>query len=290
MSGLALGLVLISAFLHATWNLAAKKVGGGVAFIFLITVVSNVIYAPVAVATLLNNHDFLTPKAFIFILGTAIIHIFYFLLLSYGYRIGDLSLVYPLARGTGPMFSTMAAIVLLGERPTPLALAGIAAIGVGVVIFSGGVQALRKSESHAAILFALLTGIIISIYTIWDKYAVGVLDIHPIVYDWSSSVLRTILLAIYIHFFSGVGWAEVQREWQTHKRESLTVAILSPLAYMLVLTALTFSPVSYIAPAREISILIGAAMGARLLSEGNVQRRLAAASVMVCGLVALAFG
>lgn len=289
MSGVALGLVLISAFFHATWNLAAKKVGGGVAFVFLLTVFSNLLYAPIALITLAKHQTYLTPTALLFITGNATIHIFYFLLLSYGYRIGDLSLVYPLARGTGPMFSTLAAIILLGETPTPLALAGIGAIGVGVIIFSGGWQAIRQVEGRGAILFALLTGLIISVYTIWDKYAVGVLDIHPIVYDWSGGLLRSFLLASYISI-SGIGWAEVQREWNTHRWEALLVGILSPLAYILILAALTFSPVSYIAPAREISILIGAAMGAKLLSEGDIPRRLAAASVMVCGLIALAVG
>ena len=78
--------------------------------------------------------------------------------------------------------------------------------------------------------------------------------------------------------------------WREHKIEALGVAVLSPLSYILVLTALVFTPVSYVAPAREISILIGAAMGARLLAEGNARRRLAAASVMVLGIVALALG
>ncbi len=289
MSALAFGLVLTSAFLHATWNLAAKKVSGGVAFVFLLNLCANVIYAPVALIVFLTQDTHIPPEGLIFIVGNATIHIFYFLLLSYGYRIGDLSLVYPLARGTGPMFSTLAAIVLLDERPTPLAIAGIAAIGIGVIIFSGGLRIFRNPDSHSAVSFALLTGLIISFYTIWDKYAVGVLDIHPLVYDWSGGMVRTGLMMVYLQF-SHITWADIQKEWQMHHREALTVGILSPLAYILVLAALTFSPVSYIAPAREISILIGAAMGARLLSEGDVQRRLVAASVMVCGLVALALG
>ena len=79
-------------------------------------------------------------------------------------------------------------------------------------------------------------------------------------------------------------------EWQTHRREAAGVALLAPLSYILVLTALAFTPVTYVAPAREISILIGTVMGARLLAEGDVQRRLAAASAMVLGVVALAVG
>lgn len=289
MSGLALGLVLTSAFLHATWNLAAKKVGGGLAFVFLLNLCSNFIYAPVALAVFFTQDAHIPREGIVFIVGNAIVHIFYFLLLSYGYRIGDLSLVYPLARGTGPMFSTLVAVILLGERPTLLAIIGITAIGIGVVIFSGGLRIFRSKDSHGAVTFALLTGLIISAYTIWDKIAVGVLDIHPLLYDWSGGMVRSGLLIMVINF-SSISWADVKKEWRLHYQEALIVGILSPLAYILVLAALTFSPVSYIAPAREISILIGAVMGARLLAEGEVPRRLFAASVMVCGLIALALG
>ena len=82
----------------------------------------------------------------------------------------------------------------------------------------------------------------------------------------------------------------VRAEWQAHRREALVVAVLSPLAYILVLTALVFTPVSYVAPAREIGILIGVIFGARLLAEGHARRRLLAAGAMVLGIVALALG
>jgi len=81
-----------------------------------------------------------------------------------------------------------------------------------------------------------------------------------------------------------------RNEWRIHRFEAIGVALLVPLSYILVLTAMKFTPVSYVAPAREISILIGTAMGTRLLSEGDVQRRLAAAGAMVLGVVALAVG
>src|SRR5262249_61564717 len=79
-------------------------------------------------------------------------------------------------------------------------------------------------------------------------------------------------------------------EWRDHRAEAIGVAVLAPLSYILVLTAMQFTPVSYVAPAREISILIGTAMGTRLLAEGDVHRRLAAAAAMVVGVVVLAVG
>ncbi len=110
--------------------------------------------------------------------------------------------------------------------------------------------------------------------------------IPPLILDWASSLGRAALLAP-VAFRN---WPAVKLHWRRHRRETLIVAALNPLSYILILTALTFSPVSYIAPAREVSILIGAALGAKFLKEGDVTRRLAAASLMVLGVVALALG
>ena len=110
--------------------------------------------------------------------------------------------------------------------------------------------------------------------------------IAPIVLDWGANVGRSILLTPYALKFSD----EAVNEWREHKWEAVGIAILIPLSYILVLTAMQFTPVSYVAPAREISILIGTAMGARLLAEGDARRRLAAASAMVLGIVGLTLG
>src|SRR5690606_8308915 len=130
MTGLAVALVLSSAVLHATWNLFAKRVSGGVGFVWLMTTLQSLIYLPLALYILVVDQPPLTPMHLVFVLGSGVLHIGYFTLLGKGYQKGDLSLVYPLARGTGPMLSTTAAILLLGERPTPLALVGAACIGI----------------------------------------------------------------------------------------------------------------------------------------------------------------
>src|SRR5690349_16047947 len=93
------------------------------------------------------------------------LHALYFLLLQRGYATGDLSLVYPLARGTGPLLSTTAAIVFLGERPSPLALAGAAVIILAVFSLMGR----PGHASGSGMGFALLTGAAIAAYTLWDK-------------------------------------------------------------------------------------------------------------------------
>lgn len=286
MTLFALALVLLSAVAHAVWNLSAKRAGGGAAFVWTFDALAAAIYAPLALVSLLRWRGPLTGIALVFIIGSAILHLAYFLLLQQGYRIGDLSLVYPLARGTGPMLSTVAAIIIFGERPGPLALCGALLIGVGTVALSGGGRRAAGTASRRAVAFALLTGAIIAGYTLWDKRAVSGLGIPPLLLNWSLGLGRLILLLPY----AARHHARIRVVWRDHRREALVVAFLSPLSYILVLTALTFTPVSYIAPAREIGILLGVVLGARLLAEGHARRRLIAGGAMVLGVVALAFG
>jgi drug/metabolite transporter (DMT)-like permease len=282
----ALGLVLGAAFIHATWNLLAKRVGGGPAFVWLFGSVSSLLYAPLAAAVVFIVRPHIGAVQLLFIVGTAVLHLVYFLMLQGGYRFGDLSLVYPIARGTGPMLSSAAAIVFFGERPTPIAIAGTVLVGAGIFLLAGNPAALRGAGARRAVGFAVLTGATIAAYTLWDKRAVSVLGIPPLLLDWGSNLGRTLLVA-------PVAFARfdaVRAVWRAHRREVILVALLTPMAYILVLTALAFTPVSYVAPAREISILVGTAMGARLLAEGDVRRRMFAAGAMVLGVTALAVG
>ncbi len=210
----------------------------------------------------------------------------YFLLLNQGYRVGDLSLVYPLARGTGPLLSSVAAISFLGERPSVIALVGALLIVGGAVILTTNLDRLRQSGAQEALLYALITGLFIAAYTLWDKQAVSHFGVVPLVLDWGANVGRALFLTPIALKYSDQAVAE----WLEHKYEAIGCAVLIPLAYILVLTAMQFTPVSYVAPAREISILIGTVMGTRLLGEGDVRRRLAGACAMVLGVVALAVG
>jgi drug/metabolite transporter (DMT)-like permease len=288
VSGAALGLVLLSAFAHAAWNLFAKRAGGGgPPFVWLFTATSTALYLPVNVAVIVVQRPQLTAAQLGFIAGSSVLHLAYFLLLQRGYRVGDLSVVYPLARGTGPLLSTLAAIALLGERPTPLALAGGAAVVGGVVVLGlTGERDRQGGDRLAGAVYGLATGLFIAAYTLWDSHAVSTLGIPPLLYDWGGNIGRTLLLL-------PVGvrhLPEVRALWRAHRLEVLAVAALSPLAYILVLTALAIAPVSYVAPARELSIVIATLLGTRLLGEGRTRVRLAAAVVIAAGVAALALG
>jgi drug/metabolite transporter (DMT)-like permease len=281
----ALILILAAAFIHASWNLLNKRASGHVTFTWLVAVLSAIFYTPVAVAVIFLTRLEIGVVELGLMAGSAALHSAYFILLNQGYRIGDLSLVYPLARGTGPLLSTIAAILLLGERPSALALAGALLIICGVVVITGSRKSLRGSVK-TAVLYAAVTGLFIAAYTLWDKQAVSRFAVPPLILDWGSNLGRTIFLTSLPARYP----RETRVEWREHRFEAIGVAVLAPLSYILVLTAMQFTPVSYVAPAREISILIGTAMGTRLLAEGDGPRRLIAASAMVLGVVALAIG
>lgn len=288
MTSFALALILISAVAHASWNLLAKRASGGVPFIWLFCALSGVIYAPLALWVIFSQHPDIGWSQLGAMVGSLVFHTVYFITLQRGYRLGDLSLVYPLARGTGPLLSTSAAILFLGERPTPLAVVGAVLIVVCVFVMAGGGFSLGRTDERVrwALGYGLLTGTIIAGYTLWDKQAVATLLVPPLLLDWFNNAGRTIVLAP----VARQRWGEVREAWQKYRLEAFGIAILSPLSYILVLTAMKFTPVSYVAPAREVSILIGAILGARFLAEGDVNRRLLAASGMVLGVVALALG
>jgi drug/metabolite transporter (DMT)-like permease len=286
MTAFALLLILAAAVGHATWNYLAKRACGGTAFIWLFASVSAIIYLPLAIWVVIGQQPATGLPQLVFMLGSAALHCLYFILLDRGYRVGDLSVIYPLARGTGPMLSIVTAIFVLGEHPSVIALAGALLIGLGIVIITGNPCRLREPAARKPIIFALVCGTVIAGYTVWDKVAVSMLLIPPLLLDWAANLGRVCLLTPYALKHRD----EVKYQWRIHKVEVVGVAVLSPLAYILVLTAMVFSPVSYIAPAREISVLIGTAMGAKLLAEGNVKVRLAGASAMVAGLAALSAG
>jgi len=285
VTSFALLLVVIAAFCHAGWNLLAKKVCGGTAFIWIFASLSALLYFPLALWVLLVEKPIISTMHIALIIGSAILHSIYFILLDKGYRFGDLSVIYPLARGTGPLLSIVTAIFFLGEQPTPLALAGAVFIGLGILVITGNPFS-HKESARKSIFYALLCGTAIAGYTVVDKIAVSTYILPPLLMDWSTNLGRVLLLTPY----SIKNWTKVKEQWAAHKKEALGVAILSPLAYILVLTAMVFSPVSYIAPAREVSILIGAILGAKLLSESDFKIRLAGAGTMLIGLIALSIG
>ena len=288
MTAVALGLVLFAAFIHASWNFLLKKSGGGTGLITIASVISLAIYAPIVLYAAYLSAFHLKPVHLALMLGSGVIHTGYFLLLDRAYRSGgDLSIVYPLARSTGPLLTIVVAIAFLGERPSALALAGAVLIGISALLLAGNPFAWHKSEGRHAVGFALLTGCLIATYTLWDKVSVATWLIPPLLYDWGANAFRVCVLLPLTHRRTPGAMAVA---WRERRKTVLTLALLMPLSYILVLTAMVFTPVSLVAPAREVSILFAALMGAHLLREGDVMRRTLAAIGMVLGISGLALG
>ena len=283
----ALVLVLVAAVFHATWNLLAKRVGaGGAVFVWLFGLFSVLIYAPLALGVILLQAPHLGPAQLVFMFGSGALHLGYFVVLQRGYAVGDLSLVYPLARGTGPLLATVGAVILLSERPGAVAVSGILLITLGVFLLTREPGGFRGPGLGLGVVYGLLTGVFIAAYTLWDKHAVSALLIPPLLQSWATTLVTvTLLTPLAVRHRK-----EAFSLWRARKPEVLGIAVLSPLSYILVLTALVFTPVSYVAPAREISILIGVVMGTQLLAEGQAASRLLAAGAMVVGVAALALG
>jgi drug/metabolite transporter (DMT)-like permease len=238
----------------------------------------------------------LTVRSWAFLAGTAVLQTGYFLFLQRAYRAGDLSVVYPIGRGTGALLAALAGVVLLGERPGPVGLAGIGLLVAGVIVLGlpAGARGAPAREpgsaggalASTAILFALGTGIFIAAYTLWDKVAVTSVGNPPLLQDYASLVGMAVALAPFALADTG----RTLRMWRRYRRQVLGAAALAPLAYILVLIALSFSSVAAVAPAREVSVLFGVVLGRRMLGEGGLARRLIGAAAIVAGIIAVTVG
>ncbi|MGY6654899.1 EamA family transporter [Amycolatopsis sp. TRM77291] len=290
MNATALSFVVIAAVIHAGWNLAAKRIRrGGARFVWAYYSLSAVLLVPVMAVSLAVEPQRPQWTWLFAAVVTAVFHVTYGVVLQRGYAVGDLSVVYPVARGTGPLISVLAAVVLLGERPGVLGLVGAFLVVAGVlVIGSGRVPAHADAADRAArrkgLVYGLLTGLTIAAYTLWDAHSVTGLGVPPIVYFGTGAIVQSLLMTPYaLKDREEVSWL-----WREHKREVLVVGVLSPVAYLLVLYALQIAPVSLVAPARELSIVLGGLAAWLVLGEANAVRRLAGSLVVLAGITAIA--
>ncbi len=293
MSATALALVLLAALLHAVWNVAAKSAGGDARFALLSALMVTVLWAPVALWVGWGVVGQWGWVEWAVIAASGAVHVSYFLTLLRGYRSADLTVVYPVARGTAPLMSAGVALVLFGESLSALGVAGVLAIVAGVFLIAGGPGLFRAAQDPAArarvgigIGWGAATGVQIAGYTLIDGYAVKVLLLSPILVDYFGNLLRLPILAPLV-------WRErgtLPALWRTQWRAALMVATLGPIGYVLVLYAMQSAPVSAVAPAREVSMLFAALLGGTLLREQDMLARLAGAACIALGVTGLVLG
>lgn len=305
MTPVALALALASAVTHAIWNLMVKRAGLSAntpAIAWLLFAVSVLLFAPVAIWYVATGRAVLTMEMVPWIAGSAALHTVAFLMLLRAYRSGDLSVVYPLARGTGPLVVTLLCVALLGEPATVASVSGAILIALGIVVLRGlplmpaGAAAAARPATTAGIASlpapalphaagqAILLGILIAAYTLWDKHVVGPLGLAPFVLECLLSLAMAALATPLVARQAST----IRATLRAHSGLLVVVALLSSFFYVLFLTALATSPASRVAPARELSILIGALLGTKILGERDAPRRLPAALMMSAGVILLA--
>jgi drug/metabolite transporter (DMT)-like permease len=293
MSATALGLVIVAALLHALWNVVAKKTGGDARFALIAALFLVVVWAPLGAWAAWDALARWGRLEWSVLLVSAVVHVVYFTTLLRGYRLSDLTIVYPVARGTGPLLASLGALAWFGETMSLTAGVGVAVVAIGVFFIAGGPglwakahDPVQRGRVRAGIGWGAATGALIAGYTLIDGYAVKVLLLSPILVDYIGNLFRVPFL-LPAALRDRRGFAEV---WQAQWRAALVVAVLGPLGYVLVLYAVRLAPLSHVAPAREVSMLFAALIGGRLLGEGDRGLRIVGAVCIAGGVAALALG
>lgn len=293
MSLQAFALILLAGLVHAGWNIAAKKAGGDSRFAFFTSALMMVVWAPLGWWLGRDAVMQWGPREWGFIVASGLLHVAYYVILLRGYRRADLTVVYPLARGSGPLLSSFVAIALLGEQLSLLGGLGIVGVVGGVFLIAGGPALLRATHDpaarervHAGMFYGVLTGAFIAAYTVVDGYAVKVLRMSPVLVDYMGNFVRLAVLAPAVLR----DLPTARSLWRVQWRFALLVAAVSPIAYVLVLYAMREAPLSHVAPAREVSMLFAALIGGHLLNEGDRAARITGAALIAVGVTALALG
>ncbi len=288
MSPVALLPVVLSAGLHATWNLLAKQAQDRVSFMFLLMAASLAVYLGPLVWMARQGYTF--GPWYIWV-ASGFLQASYCYLMARGYECGDLSQVYPLARGVAPALIALLAWPLLNEVPGPLGLVGIlAVIAGGFLLHTDDCRDLANGNSLRALWqpgsrIALLASVAIAGYHLTDKYGA----LHA-----TSPLAYLCAMHCFLVPFLGVMTLRLRRpvtvvaEWRRNWRLVIVASLLCLVAYWLVVTAMKLAPVAYVAATRNLSILIGVVFGVATLKEPGMGWRLGGAALMLGGIAAVA--
>ncbi len=289
MSPFAFALVLVAAVLHVSWNVIIKTAGDPLRASTIAMLTAGGVLAPVAfVAWLLVGRPAIPPESFALGVFSGAGEAIYFALLAEAYRRGDLSVVYPIARGTAPLLAVAAGVLLLGERLGPIGALGVAMLLGGLLALQRPWRLLRRvgRDGLGAAEFAFLTGVAIAAYSAIDR--VGARTTQPWIY---AAII----------FGTGALWMLALWAWRGRAigplwtgRDSVRAAgggFVSLVAYMLILGAYTLAPLSAVAPLRESAIVVASGWGSLRMREAAGREaafRLVAALVVVAGAILLA--
>ena len=285
MTGTAFALVLAAAVLHSVWNALAKRARDQVAFLWFAQTLSTVLLAPFWLGMLVV-HGF-PLSALPFVVATIVLHALYFFTLGNAYRLGEFSLVYPIARGLGVALVPILALFVFNERLSPLGTTGVTLVVVGIIglhLTPGSLKQIgaRGTRLSAGTRWAVLTGLLIGTYSLVDK--AGVARLHPVPY------IGLLGLGVSVALLPAVrarGEA-LRREWAVNRRALVVASTMTLTGYLLVLFAYRLSKVGYVVAARELSIVFSAIIGSLWFGEGRLGPRLLGALVILAGVACVA--
>ena len=288
METFTLALIIATAATHASWNVIAKVSKNTVALMWWATVFGTVGYG---VWLMAGPGLFLNPASHLPFLISALCETGYFITLVKGYSRGDLSLVYPVSRGSAPIFAALLATIVLGQGLPWVGYVGILLMVLGVYVASLPMEGSRPAAGFTSILhnsaagWALASGIFIAVYSVSDQVAVAATN--PLVYNWWVFMGNTVLWAPAV--WRGSKFKSNMAELHDNWRGVTATAVLSVGSYAAALAALTMTSASYVVAGRGLSVIIGACLGSFLLKERFGTARILGAVLMVVGLGLIAF-
>jgi drug/metabolite transporter (DMT)-like permease len=276
-----MALVLGAAVFHSVWNLVLKSEPRRLEASLLALGAAVLLCAPVLFVYPLTE---LPARAWMLVLLSGVFETAYLITLTAAYEVGDLSLVYPIARGIAPLVVTPFAVLVLGEHVSPSGLIGIALVVLGIFsAHQGFLRSAAGAGARQAVGLAVLTGVMIAGYSLVNK--AGVQTVPVVLYAFLVLFVDLCLLAVVLRLRGGFVWPRPGApRWR-----ALAIGVLMLGAYLGILTALSLAPVSYVVAGREVSIVVTALAGALVLRERHSPRRIAGAVVIFAGLVVLAF-
>jgi uncharacterized membrane protein len=291
VSPLVIGLVAFSAILHVAWNVRLKTAFDPLRAATIGLISGAVVVVPLAALVwAIAGSKPIEPTGAVLGVASGVVETGYFILLAAAYRRGDLSVVYPIARGTAPILAVAIGVGLLGERLGLAGFVGVALLIVGFLLLQQPWRVLRGHRGlDPSIAFALATGVMIATYSAIDR--VGTQSVEPVIYGAILTTTAAILLSVWVRFVAGGG---LLAGGPLVARRAAVGGLLTLSAYLLILFALSVAPLSGVAPLRESATVFAAAWGSVRLGEavsrGDSVRRIGASVAIVAGALLLAVG
>lgn len=284
MSDIALIIVIVAAFLHSGWNYFLKKSLDKLTYIWSFLLVSLVFYSPMFCYYWVRSD--ISMEGWLCIAATGVLHFLYFAFMGSAYERGDLSLVYPISRGSGPLLVPLMAVLILHEQIYPLGALGIAMIVFGIYVIhlksfapDSFLEPFRAVK-HGASFLSILTGLMIAAYSLVDKVGVGFVE--PPLYIY---FMLLIVVALLSPFVLTKKREELKTEWNCNRNNILALGVVVLLTYMMVLFAFRMSKVSYVVAVRELSIVLSALYGLVWLKEQYVTQKLTGSFIIALGVI-----